>query len=523
MGKSASKEALFIKEVKSTLRERGIRVKKKDLLKFFCYTEEKCPWLVLYGPDIHPLTWNKVGKCINELLRNGEEVPESFFSFYGIIRDILKDSEKEGKNSHLLALFEDFISTDQELRGAVRSELGPSPVVAPPGQGPKETKPVPPAISSKTEGLNSSVPSLLDEKIGDRNLHPPLTEMSPTPAIFPTPSLYPVIHKANGDDWLDPAEELDLEEEAAGYERLKYGPPFVAPIRTQEKGGSLQRLKWSQPPPYVPPEDLRPQPSAPSFPGNLPPQTPGIDDLLATKRSLTSQITQLRGVISLQKELKDLTTQIQTLQVDLLTPLSLPPSSLRPPNESSQTRPIRARSTKARSAPVKSRLTFPVMTRSSGTQAESSATDNEDGEDEDMPPLEGEEDEIQIEETQEGAEASNPTTSTSGSRIIKALKIKHLKELHSAVKNYGPAAPFTLSILEGLGQGGNLVPSEWTKVAQSVLSCGQYLTWRAELMEKLETQADVNKQNAATASWTLDKLTGRGKYATGTGAARWAT
>ncbi|XP_049989009.1 uncharacterized protein [Alexandromys fortis] len=33
-------------------------------------------------------------------------------------------------------------------------------------------------------------------------------------------------------------------------------------------------------------------------------------------------------------------------------------------------------------------------------------------------------------------------------------------------------------------------------------------------MEKLETQADVNKQNVATASWTLDKLTGRGKYAT---------
>ena len=94
---------------------------------------------------------------------------------------------------------------------------------------------MPPAFSSKTEGLNSSVPSLLDEKIGDRNLHPPLTEMAPTPAIFPPPSLYPVIHKANSDDWLDPAEELDLEEEAAGYERLKYDPPFVAPIRTQEK------------------------------------------------------------------------------------------------------------------------------------------------------------------------------------------------------------------------------------------------------------------------------------------------
>lgn len=33
-------------------------------------------------------------------------------------------------------------------------------------------------------------------------------------------------------------------------------------------------------------------------------------------------------------------------------------------------------------------------------------------------------------------------------------------------------------------------------------------------MDRLETQADVNKQNAATASWTLDKLLGRGKYTT---------
>ena len=79
MGKSASKEALFMREIKSSLRERGIRVKKKDLLNFFCYLEEKCPWLIVHGPDIHPLTWKKVGKEINDRLRNGEEVPELCF------------------------------------------------------------------------------------------------------------------------------------------------------------------------------------------------------------------------------------------------------------------------------------------------------------------------------------------------------------------------------------------------------------------------------------------------------------
>jgi hypothetical protein len=35
--------------------------------------DERCPWLVLNGPEIHPLTWNKVGKEINSLIKQGED------------------------------------------------------------------------------------------------------------------------------------------------------------------------------------------------------------------------------------------------------------------------------------------------------------------------------------------------------------------------------------------------------------------------------------------------------------------
>jgi hypothetical protein len=35
MGKALSKETMFIKEIKGLLRERGIRVKKRDLINFF--------------------------------------------------------------------------------------------------------------------------------------------------------------------------------------------------------------------------------------------------------------------------------------------------------------------------------------------------------------------------------------------------------------------------------------------------------------------------------------------------------
>ena len=38
--------------------------------------------------------------------------------------------------------------------------------------------------------------------------------------------------------------------------------------------------------------------------------------------------------------------------------------------------------------------------------------------------------------------------------VFKKLQIKHIKELHSAVKNYGVNAPFTVSILEGLARDG---------------------------------------------------------------------
>ena len=34
--------------------------------------DERCTWLVLNGPEIRPLTWNKVGKDINALIKQGE-------------------------------------------------------------------------------------------------------------------------------------------------------------------------------------------------------------------------------------------------------------------------------------------------------------------------------------------------------------------------------------------------------------------------------------------------------------------
>jgi hypothetical protein len=70
--------------------------------------DERCPWLVLNSPGIHPLTWNKVSKDINALIKQGEDVPESYFSYWRIVRELLKQAGEGGEGTHLLALTEDF-------------------------------------------------------------------------------------------------------------------------------------------------------------------------------------------------------------------------------------------------------------------------------------------------------------------------------------------------------------------------------------------------------------------------------
>lgn len=102
-----------------------------------------------------------------------------------------------------------------------------------------------------------------------------------------------------------------------------------------------------------------------------------------------------------------------------------------------------------------------------------------------------------------------------GPATYKKIKVKHIKELHSAVKIYRTNAPFTFSILEGLAGAGFLLPLEWSKVVQSVLTRGQYLTWKSEFQDRAETMARQNRRNplSQTASWTADKISGRGKFA----------
>lgn len=108
MGQNLSKEAIFIKDLKTSLKEGGVKVKKKDLVNFFLFIDKKCPWFIISGPEIHSLKWQKVGRELNDLLINEGQsaVSATIFSYWGLIRDIVEGSNSDPQKRQLLFLAE---------------------------------------------------------------------------------------------------------------------------------------------------------------------------------------------------------------------------------------------------------------------------------------------------------------------------------------------------------------------------------------------------------------------------------
>lgn len=154
-------------------------------------------------------------------------------------------------------------------------------------------------------------------------------------------------------------------------------------------------------------------------------------------------------------------------------------------------------------------LTFPVLTRSTRASPPPTSTSEATSE---APATDSEDDNENAQENEsEDEEQPAPTTKH---REFHKLQFKNLKELNMAVKTYGPNAPYTLSVLETLSRGGQLLPSEWFCIVQAVLTHGQFLTWRADFLERCQSTAVINLRDprSPSATWTFEKLAGQGKY-----------
>ncbi|KAM6202369.1 endogenous retrovirus group K member 24 Gag polyprotein-like [Rhynchocyon petersi] len=98
-----------------------------------------------------------------------------------------------------------------------------------------------------------------------------------------------------------------------------------------------------------------------------------------------------------------------------------------------------------------------------------------------------------------------------GQRMHEPLDFKIVKNLAESIRFYGPAAPYTQSQVETLTWYA-MTPTDWNNLCRACLSPGQYLDWRAFLIEFANEQAAANHWQGH-AGWDRDMLLRYGQHA----------
>ncbi|XP_064225394.1 endogenous retrovirus group K member 9 Gag polyprotein-like [Aotus nancymaae] len=86
---------------------------------------------------------------------------------------------------------------------------------------------------------------------------------------------------------------------------------------------------------------------------------------------------------------------------------------------------------------------------------------------------------------------------------------KVIKELKTAVAQYGATAPYTTAIIESVAENW-LTPGDWQTLARATLSGGDYLLWKSEFHECCKETARRNAQ--ANNNWTYYMPAGEGNF-----------
>ncbi|XP_075400816.1 endogenous retrovirus group K member 10 Gag polyprotein-like [Tenrec ecaudatus] len=411
MGRKLTKEMVFIKDLKVSLRERGVRVKKKDLIRFFLFVDKVCPWFIVNGPEIHRGKWQKVGRDVNEKLHKEgpNAVPAAVFSYWGLIRDIVEAASKDPDKQQLLSVAEYCLRplSHSASVSSLCSDKNPSKsssviIEVPGSEKPDSEKPA----AGEPAPTTSHYLPLPQEKYSLKNL----------------PATYLVFSKATNDEPLDPEDVATLEEEAARYHNPDWPPVLLA-----------------RPPPY------NNQMCAPA----LPVSAALMPALSEAKAKLCSQVVELKEVLNLQKDFARLSAEL---------------SAAHPCGSAKEHVP---KTKKAKPA----QLLLPVLTRSTRSSPRSTP-DNPQAESAGSPPVgSGNEDgEAKNDNTsgsenenESGSEDEEPPVQGTGSktREFRKIHLKNLKELNTAIRTYGANAPYTLSVLDAVSCGGHMLPAEW--------------------------------------------------------------
>ncbi|KAM4818610.1 endogenous retrovirus group K member 10 Gag polyprotein-like [Thomomys bottae] len=96
-------------------------------------------------------------------------------------------------------------------------------------------------------------------------------------------------------------------------------------------------------------------------------------------------------------------------------------------------------------------------------------------------------------------------------RYHEPLEFKVVKSLAESVRTYGITASFTVAQVEALKRN-CMTLSDWAGLTRACLSPGQYLDWRAFVLEFSNEQAAINQANGH-GPWDRDMLLGQGRFA----------
>jgi hypothetical protein len=102
-------------------------------------------------------------------------------------------------------------------------------------------------------------------------------------------------------------------------------------------------------------------------------------------------------------------------------------------------------------------------------------------------------------------------TDQAGQRYHEPLDFKVIRNLAESVQMYGLTASYIVAQVEALNRH-CMTPSDWADLVKACLSPGQYLDWKAFLIEFTNEQAVANVA-VGNPAWGRDMLLGQGRFA----------
>lgn len=212
MGQAFSKQSLFVIGLKQSLKTRGIRVKKKDVIKFLDLVEDIYPWFPREG-TIDQKRWLRVGDCFKDYYEvlGPTKIPVTAFSYWFLINDILRTTSEWPDLQHLVK------EGECSLKESLLRELAPLPLPVDPILGEEasgiKSWPSPSLVIIDMESAFDPIPArpFSAEKIMS-NAPPNTSECQPNR------QLYPSLQDLGKDGVSSPEQEVKIETGAAHLE-----------------------------------------------------------------------------------------------------------------------------------------------------------------------------------------------------------------------------------------------------------------------------------------------------------------